>query len=129
MKSFRKSKFLALAMSIAMVLFPIRTIAEDIDIFVGASGGSATNPNVLIILDNTSNWAAAKQHWPGGIYQGQAELQAIKTVVGALDDTINVGLMMMTDNGGTTRPGSWVKVNQNRHNRKKRHDPASGQQS
>ena len=79
MKTFRKSKFLALLMSLAMVLFPIRVIAEDIDIFVGASGGTATNPNVLIILDNTSNWANSAQHWPGGVYQGQAELQAIKS--------------------------------------------------
>ena len=38
--------------------------AEDIDIFIGESSGGNDNPNVLIVLDNSSNWAAANQGWP-----------------------------------------------------------------
>ena len=108
MKALRKSKSLALMLSVGMVFFPIRTLADDIDIFVGASGGSATNPNVLVILDNTANWSAANQHWPG-MFQGEAELTALKTVVGTLDDTINVGLMMMLDQAGGPRGGGFIR--------------------
>ena len=57
------------------VVFPLTTTAEDIDIFVGGAGGGAAN--VLVIIDNTSNWADNAQKWPGGVVQGQAELEAL----------------------------------------------------
>ncbi|MDZ7595935.1 MAG: PilC/PilY family type IV pilus protein [Thiobacillus sp.] len=75
--------------------------AEDIDLFAGAPSAGA---NVLIMLDNTANWSAQNQQWPGGITQGQAELEALKTVINSLaptgqDSAIKVGLMMLTDAG------------------------------
>lgn len=51
---------LVLAILAALVLHS-RAAAEDIDLYV--SGGSASAPNVLFYLDNTSNWAAQSQAW------------------------------------------------------------------
>src|SRR5215467_2202727 len=91
---------LAAVLSLALALTPLRATADDTDIFAGSSSGVAGNPNVLIILDNTSNWSTASQHWPDGNKQGQAELLAMRTVIGNLggspsvDAPINVGLMM-----------------------------------
>jgi hypothetical protein len=42
--------------------------AEDIDLFVGAAtSATAMRPNVLVIIDNSSNWSSASQHWVGEI--------------------------------------------------------------
>jgi len=80
--------------------------AEDIDLFAGADpAGSAGNPNVLFVIDNTSNWSRNDQKWPGE-KQGQSELQALKQVVGTLDANVNAGLMMFNDSnagGGYVR--------------------------
>ena len=51
----------------------------DTDIFTINSTNGGPPPNVLIVLDNTSNWARQSQHWPGGTQQGQSEVNAIKT--------------------------------------------------
>jgi len=78
--------------------------AEDIDLFVSAAATVATNPNILIILDNSANWNSAAQHWPtpagetGVFKQGESELRAINTVVNELDGSnpkVNLGLMML----------------------------------
>ena len=91
-------KLLLLLFGIAALAHPFAAPAEDIDIFVAGAGGSSV-ANVLIVLDNTSNWSQQSQKWPGGVAQGQAELLAIKNVVGSLNDSVNVGLMLFTDNG------------------------------
>ena len=57
------------------------TLAEDTDIYA-ANTGAATNPNILIVIDNSANWDSAKQGWAGGINQGQSELNAMRTVIG-----------------------------------------------
>lgn len=89
--------------------------AEDIDLFVGSnSTNTADNPNVVILIDNTANWSASNQHWVGGT-QGEAELDAIKTVVNSLapagqDAAINVGIMMLTDkDGNKENAGAYVR--------------------
>ena len=84
MRELRTGSFLLCAW---LALFPVPALAEDIDIFVtnNAAVSIFDNPNVLIVLDNTSNWSRADQKWPGGVKQGEAELQAIKSVVGTLD--------------------------------------------
>ena len=38
--------------------------ADDIDIFASGLQSSATAPRILIVLDNTSNWARQSQQWP-----------------------------------------------------------------
>ena len=80
--------------------FVQRAGAEDIDLFVGAAANTA-NPNVLIILDNSANWSAANQHWPGGYKQGESELRALRSLAGELSDKVNFGLMMLTPGGGS----------------------------
>jgi type IV pilus assembly protein PilY1 len=88
---------LSLAVAVALSAVPPSFVgAEDIDLFVG-NGPVVQPPNVLIILDNTSNWSAANQNWPGGVKQGQSELRTLKKVIGALKDNINVGLMLYTE--------------------------------
>lgn len=53
--------------------------ADDIDIFVdNASGGGA--PNIMFLVDNSSNWSKASQQWPDQPNQGQAETDAIVRV-------------------------------------------------
>lgn len=92
-----------------MAMQPLVTAAEDIDIFVGAGTGSYGNPNVLIVLDNTSNWARQAQQWPGGLQQGQAEVRAIKNVISTLGASINVGVMGFVTNGTANDNGGYVR--------------------
>lgn len=92
---------------LALVLSQGTSLAEDIDIYAG--GGSAVNPNVLFVIDNSANWAASNQGWPGGIKQGQSELNALRTLVGQLDSSINVGLMMFTSGSGSNEDGAYVR--------------------
>jgi type IV pilus assembly protein PilY1 len=89
--------------------------AEDIDLFVGSNPPiAADNPNVIILIDNTSNWTANNQGWVGG-NQGEAELNAIVTVVNSLaaptaDAPINLGIMLLTEkSGNTANEGAYVR--------------------
>lgn len=109
MNILRKSKWLACLMSLWVGFYPVSSVAEDIDIFVGSSGGTAANPNVLIVLDNTSNWARQSQHWPGGVQQGQSEVRAIQTVIADLSSNINVGLMEFVTSGNANDDGGFVR--------------------
>lgn len=86
------------------------SLAEDIDIYARpASETGAANPNVLIVIDNSANWAAANQGWPDGIKQGQAELRAVRTVASELNDKVNLGLMMFTEGSGSNKNGGYVR--------------------
>ena len=98
----RRSNLLALLLSFGVAAASNPAAAEDIDIFSGASGGASANPNVLIVLDNRAAWDDNSQHFPGSMASGQAELQAIMSVVGGLGAGINVGLMTYnrSDGGG-----------------------------
>jgi type IV pilus assembly protein PilY1 len=98
--------------------------AEDIDIFLANTAGSAANPNVLIVLDNSSNWAANNQNWPTDASppvacgndcnkQGYYELKALRTVLTSLtsstsDLSMNLGLMMF-NNSTATRDGGYIR--------------------
>jgi type IV pilus assembly protein PilY1 len=105
MNALRMLKSAALALLAVLSMAPTGASAEDIDIFIGSSGGTANNANVLIVLDNTTNWNRQSQHWPGAITQAQAEINAIKTVVASLSGNVNVGLMLITPNGTGNRGG------------------------
>lgn len=102
--------------------------AEDIDIFTGDSAGSSGDPNVLIVLDNSSNWSANNQGWPTDSAppvncgndcnkQGYYELKAIRTVLQGLqarvgnssgDLSVNLGLMLF-NNSNASRDGGYVR--------------------
>ena len=99
---------LALTVAAAIAFAPM-AFADDIDIFLGSSGGSADAPNVMLLIDNSDNWSRASQHWPdNGGNQGQAELSAIIQVLQTLsagNSNINVGLAMLTTNSGAIGGG------------------------
>jgi len=82
--------------------------AMDTDIYTLNSGTNNSAPNVLIILDNTSNWSRADQHWPGTT-QGQAEVQAIQTVINSLNANVNVGLLEFVTGGPATDNGGFIR--------------------
>ncbi|MBC7513457.1 MAG: hypothetical protein H7234_03360 [Herminiimonas sp.] len=100
--------FTAFATAILLSCMASTAHADDIDIFGGSSGGAGAATNVLLVLDNTSNWSANNQGWPGGITQGQAEVQSIKQLVTSLNGnaTVNLGLMVMTTVSGN--PGGMI---------------------
>ncbi len=104
----RKS-ILSIWMALSLIFSPVNTVAEDIDIFTGASAGAAERPNVLIVLDNTSNWARQSQQWPGGLTQGQAEVRSIKNVLDSLGSDINVGVMEFVTKGNANNIGGYIR--------------------
>jgi type IV pilus assembly protein PilY1 len=107
MKNLKRQLLVFLASAITFSL-PLSTTAEDIDIFVGSSSGGAAN--VLVIIDNTTNWASKAQKWPGNEVQGQAELEALISVIPTLNDNVNVGLMLFNQNGlGNCCSGGYVR--------------------
>ena len=100
---------LAVSLSGLLVSMPIIAAAEDIDIFTGGSGGSSVNPRILIVLDNTSNWARQSQQWPGGLQQGQSEARAIKNLLPTLDSTVSLGLMEFVTGGNANDDGGFIR--------------------
>jgi len=108
MNNIYKSIFSGL-MALSLALNPLATIAEDIDIFTGTSAGASQRPNVLIVLDNTSNWARQSQQWPGGVQQGQAEVRSIKAVLDSIGSEINVGIMEFVINGNANNIGGFIR--------------------
>ena len=84
---------------------PLKAKAEDIDIFVGSSAGTKANPKILIVLDNSANWARASQQWPGGLVQGQSEARAINTLIQGLGADVNMGLLEYATAGSGHRGG------------------------
>jgi hypothetical protein len=100
------------AFCLAVALSAPLGYAADIDIYARppvTTSDPSLNPNVLIVIDNSANWAAANQHWPGGIKQGQAELNSLLTVIGELGPEINVGLMMFTPGTGSNHNGGYIR--------------------
>lgn len=85
--------------------------AEDIDVFIGSSGAESGLPNVIFVLDNTSNWARQSQQWPGGLAQGQSEVRALNTALAGLIGEVNVGLMEFTTAGSASQDGGYVRFN------------------
>jgi type IV pilus assembly protein PilY1 len=109
MKNTKNHKIASLLIGATLALASARAPAEDIDIFVGSSGGSAAAPNVMILIDNSPNWSRASQQWPDEPTQGQAELLALSSVLNSFTNPINVGLAMLTQstpNGGYIRFGA-----------------------
>lgn len=101
-------KWSAGVLALWAVLMASAVRAEDIDLFVANPlAMTAPAPNVMIMLDNSSNWSRAAQQWPGGD-QGYSELQALKNIL-ANPINANIGLAMYNkvgnENGGYIRFG------------------------
>jgi len=95
--------------SIGILAQPMALRAEDIDLFVGGTSDS-TRPNILIVLDNTSNWARQSQQWPDAAEQGKSEVRAIKAALSGLGvDKVNVGLMEFVTGGNANDDGGYVR--------------------
>lgn len=118
MKRNTGTKLLALLLcaNIGLVA-PQVALAEDIDIFLGTSGGDTINPRVLIVLDNTSNWSRQSQGWPGGKAQGQSEVAAISSVINSFkinggdpdSKKISAGLMEFVTDGNANDDGGFIR--------------------
>lgn len=101
-----------LVLSLGLTLAVLPAPAADIDIYTRPPEANVNvnlNPNILVVIDNSANWAAANQHWPGGIKQGEAELNALRTVIGELGGNTNLGLMMFTAGSGSNPSGGYVR--------------------
>ncbi|MFZ8955188.1 MAG: hypothetical protein ACO2ZW_09360, partial [Burkholderiaceae bacterium] len=89
-------------------------MAEDIDLFAsGLVNGAAASavPNVIFVLDNTSNWSRQSQQWPDG-KQGESEVQAIYDTLNELraqGKNLNVALMEFTTGGTANQDGGYVR--------------------
>jgi len=103
-------KSVAASVAIAAVMTPWPASADDIDIFIGSTATEGV-PNVLFVVDNSSNWSAQNQAWPSGNTQGAAELAAMKSAVSSLvaqGKQFNVGLMLITPCGSNGQEGGYV---------------------
>lgn len=99
-------KTLAAAMVTAALLFlPAASMADDIDLYTGGEQITGVATNVLIVLDNTSNFSATNQGWTddsgANTAQGAIEAQVLIDVLKGLPrNSLNVGLMQYADKGG-----------------------------
>lgn len=82
--------------TIGFALMALGAHADDIDLYTGGEQFTGSESNVLIVLDNSTNWSNASG-WPST--QGEAELNALKTVIDTLADSVNVGVIMHTTGG------------------------------
>jgi type IV pilus assembly protein PilY1 len=87
------ASLLALAAAPAHAAFD--PVGEDIDIFLANPSFTAERPNVLVFLDNTSNWGANA----GGSTKFAVEKTALTTVVTGLSNGLNVGMMLFPETG------------------------------
>ncbi|HWH41826.1 MAG TPA: PilC/PilY family type IV pilus protein [Usitatibacter sp.] len=79
--------------------------AEDIDIFA-ANSLETHAPNILVIIDSSSNWSASltpsQACITAGFTQGTkfgAEMCALDNVIAGLNSSVRVGLMMFAESG------------------------------
>ncbi len=92
---------LAALAALAAMAVPLTSAAEDIDIYSGLPPPGAARPNLVFYVDNTANWNTAFS-W---------EKTALQTVFNALPDTLNAGLMLFTETGGSNSntDGAYVR--------------------
>lgn len=95
-----KGRLATLAAGLWAALMVMPGHAEDIDLFVANPlEVSAAAPNILFMLDNSSNWSRRSQDWPDndGV-QGAAELGALRNILSSPLNA-NFGLAMYTKVG------------------------------
>jgi len=91
------------ALIVGVLLTPLSSFSEDVDLFVGTPPATTGAPNVLIILDNTANWSTPFTN----------EIAALNSVVSSLPpDNFKLGLMMFTESGGSNSgaDGAYVRA-------------------
>ncbi|WP_316157565.1 pilus assembly protein [Cupriavidus sp. BIC8F] len=65
--------------------------ADDIDIFLGSSGGSAAAPHIMILMDNSNNWVSDQPN-------GKSKFLALSAVLDSIKTPTNVGLATFSYN-------------------------------
>lgn len=95
--------FQSIAVLLVFVAHVSSSLAEDIELFVGAPPTTAETPNVLIVLDNTANWNTA-------FVSEKAAL--VSVFQGMPVDKFRVGLMMFNETGGgnSGNDGAYVRA-------------------
>ena len=110
MTKFKKGIFVILA----MIGLSCDSLAEDIDLFASglvSGAAAAAVPNILFVLDNTSNWSRESQQWPAET-QGQSEVEAILDVLSSLDSqdkNVNIAILEFTTLGTANEDGGYVR--------------------
>ncbi len=104
------TRLAALMLCGGLLGLPLGARADDIDIFTGASAGTKANPRILVVLDNTSNWARQSQQWPDGSTQGASEARAISLLLDEMDDKVSFGLMEFVVGGNANNNGGFVRA-------------------
>jgi Tfp pilus tip-associated adhesin PilY1 len=99
MQKENKRGIASLLIGMALVLSSSCALAEDIDIFVGASGGSAAAPVVMILLDSTNDWCT-------DLPNAKSKITALKNVLNSISNPVNVGLAMWSYNSPS---GAYVR--------------------
>jgi type IV pilus assembly protein PilY1 len=100
MSLIRKSNRLALLASFALAVAASGSHAEDIDLFIGASGGSAAAPKVMILMDNSNNWVS-------DLPNGKSKFLALSAVMNSIKNPVEVGLSTFSYSGPPY--GSYVR--------------------
>jgi type IV pilus assembly protein PilY1 len=85
-----KSAFAALVVG----LTPLAAHCEDIDLFIGASGGSASAPHVMVLIDNSNDWVADQPN-------GKSKFLALSAVMNSIKNPVNVGLALFAKGSPT----------------------------
>jgi type IV pilus assembly protein PilY1 len=75
-------------------------LAEDIDIFTG-NPPPGESPNILIILDSSSNWSATlgPNTCNAGLTKFDAEICALTKAINSFTSNVRLGLMMFAESG------------------------------
>jgi type IV pilus assembly protein PilY1 len=112
MKRTLREKWSLALIGSALVCTALPSSADDIDIFVGTSGGRADAPNIIFLIDNSPNWSRSSQKWPdNGGTQGAAELAALSSALNSITpgQPINVGLAMLNEVSSGGGGGGYIR--------------------
>jgi type IV pilus assembly protein PilY1 len=124
-----RSRIVAATLGAVLSLLTFQAATEDIDLFSVDENNLASKPNVLIVLDNSSNWSRQAQKWPSSVNpiivngqnflsdnsqsptQGQSEVRAILKVLQRLNDgAVNMGLLEFSTAGNSnTNQAGYVR--------------------
>jgi type IV pilus assembly protein PilY1 len=115
------NRIVTLVLSCVLSALSFSAASEDIDIFSVDENSVVGKPNILIVLDNSSNWSRQAQQWPSGgtpvllpngtsflsdnsgsPTQGQSEARAIIRVLQKLSSgAVNMGLLEFSTAGNS----------------------------
>jgi Tfp pilus tip-associated adhesin PilY1 len=87
-------------LALGMGLGAGQAMADDIDIYSANTSVTPGAPNVLIVLDNSSNWGQNNGLTGSSPSKYTLEMAALTQVINALNTQFNLGLMFYVETGG-----------------------------